>query len=507
MRQVLNRLNGRLQIIAVLSGILTFAAMALAFGVLFKPQSEHVLLQDVLDPVGENRYSVSWVSPSEPVIGRFGIDDQYIYEQVLRDYLSGKLEIVDQARIEAGVEGAAEMARSPKRSIRLRSRVTPVLLLQNKSLAVFQVETDTLVLDVDSGDGSLTSSRVETRFETIRIASTRLGLSVRHVEATNVASDLSFASSPNSGSKLGGFNYYPASAPWDVFWRDFPVAEIRADFQRMNELGANSVRIFLNRSAFESAETRATSLERLKQLLDIADETGLRVIITCFDFGRGYSLRGLAEDWTHLDGILAVAARHDVVALIDLKNEPDLDFEQWGEARVEVWLATLSTLSKASYPSAQVTIGWSNAEDAQRLIGHVDVVSFHDYAPAETLSERIAILENAAAGKAVMLTEIGHTRWGINPFRQSQSKAYASQLNQVDTLDGVFVWTLNDFDHVPSTVAGWRPWRKAMQAKYGLDRDSAALVSAFFDTFATLEDHQSHPNNLTTSLTSIGNLK
>ena len=116
-------------------------------------------------------------------------------------------------------------------------------------------------------------------------------------------------------------------------------------------------------------------------------------------------------------------------------------------------------------------------------------------------------LENDAAGKAVMLTEIGHTKWGINPFRQSQSEAYANQLNQVGTLDGVLIWTLNDFDHVPSTVAGWRPWRKAMQAKYGLHRDSKALVSAFFDTFASLEEHQLHPKNVTTSTTSRGNLK
>lgn len=494
MRHVLNRLNNRVQIMVILSGIIAFAVLALAFGVLFKPQSEYVLLQDVLDPVSENRYSVSWVSPSAPVIGRFGLDDQNTYEQVLQDYLSGKLANVDRGRIEPNAQLAAQSAPGSKRSIRLRSRVMPVLLLKNKSLAVFQVETDTLVLGIDPADGRLVRTQIETRFETIRIASTRLGLSVRHVEATRTAQAMSFDAGVGFSAKLGGFNYYPASAPWDVFWREFPVAEIRSDFQRMNELGANSVRIFLNRTAFESIETRAVSLERLMQLLDIAKENDLRVIVTCFDFGRGYNLKGLAEDWTHLDGILAVAARHDAVALIDLKNEPDLDFDLWGQARVEAWLATLSTLAKASYPEGQVTIGWSNAEDAQRLTDYVDVVSFHDYAPAKTLEARIATLKQAATGKAVMLTEIGHSRWGVNPFRQSQAEAYANQLSQVSALDGVFVWTLNDFDHVPNTVAGWRPWRKAMQAKYGLDDKSAALVSAFFEWFATRRDRQPNPN-------------
>lgn len=493
MRKVLNRLNRRLQIIAVIFGIVTFGALSLLFGVAFKPQSEYVLLQDVLDPVGENRYSVSRMSQDEPVIGQFGPDDQMIYEKVLRNYLSGKLKIVDSSRIEAGVEASAALATETMRAVRLRSRVAPRLLLQNNSLAVFQVETDTLILKINPQDGSLRASYVETRFETIRIASTRLGLTIRHVEPTAPAVQVPFEDRVPLDTKLAGFNYYPSSAPWDEFWQVFPEEEIQQDFQRMDKLGANSIRIFLNRSAFESIETRAQSLGRLKQLLDLAEMHNLRVIVTCFDFGRGYSLRGLAEDWTHLDAILSIAANHDAVALFDLKNEPDLDFERWGEARVETWLTTLSTLAKASYPNAQITIGWSNAADAKRLIDYVDVVSFHDYEPADRLPTRIAALKEAAAGKAVMLTEIGHTKWGLNPFRQSQSKAYEAQLRHVTALDGIFVWTLNDFEKVPTTVAGWRPWRKAMQAKYGLDADSLALVAAFFDNFLIPQGHKPHP--------------
>lgn len=488
MKTALTRLNARLRLGLVTSGLAAFALIAFVFGVSFQPQSQHALLQDILDPVGETRYSIEWTAPDMQAVGALNDADTYAYEKVLRDYLSGKLEMVDGSRLEDGVPlvfGGGRDLNEPPQSIPLRSRVRPILSMRNKALAVFEVETDALSLTFDTMGERLNAGRLETRRQTVRIAQTGLGLTVRHVEA--LADPVAFKGDERTtrfkGSRLAGFNYYPASAPWDQFWTNFPETEIRADFERMKQVGVNSVRVFVNRSAFETTGTREISLARLETLLDIADTHEMKVILTCFDFGRGYNLRGLSEDWTHLDGILRVVSGHNALGLIDLKNEPDLDFEAWGAARVEIWLSTLMQLTRATYPDLPLTIGWSNATDAERLVDQVDVVSFHDYEPAKHLSQRIDRLTSVAAGKPVMLTEIGHSKWGVNPFRASQLDQFNLQLAQMDDLEGVFVWTLNDFDHVPSTVAGWRPWRKAMQAKYGLSPQTLERFSVFIARF------------------------
>ena len=59
-----------------------------------------------------------------------------------------------------------------------------------------------------------------------------------------------------------------------------------------------------------------------------------------------------------------------------------------------------------------------------------------------------------------------------NPIQYSQKKQasfYADLLTNIDALTlSSYSWTLHDFQKVPLSVVGRRPWRRAYQRHYGL---------------------------------------
>jgi len=135
--------------------------------------------------------------------------------------------------------------------------------------------------------------------------------------------------------KFVGINYYPASASWADFWKEFPKDEIQKDLETANDLNVNSLRIFLTHDYFDMENTRENALMKLEVFLDICEAKGLSVLITLFDLRPNYTLSNWNADISHIDRILSRIAGHKAILGIDLKNQPDLDFEIWGQERVE----------------------------------------------------------------------------------------------------------------------------------------------------------------------------
>jgi endo-1,4-beta-mannosidase len=79
-----------------------------------------------------------------------------------------------------------------------------------------------------------------------------------------------------------------------------------------------------------------------------------------------------------------------------------------------------------------------------------------------------------AAGKPVVVSEIGQTSFGA--FRafpsseQTQAEELDTRLAALDGADGVLVWTLHDFDRVDAAAVGASPWAQRLQAAFGLIR-------------------------------------
>jgi hypothetical protein len=271
-----------------------------------------------------------------------------------------------------------------------------------------------------------------------------------------------------------GLNYYPAAASWKDFWTNFPLAEIRSDLETAQGLSVNSVRIFLNHEYFNAAESQEDGLAKLAIFLDLCREKNINVLVTLFDLRPNYTLSNWAADIDHIDSILGVVGGHEAILGIDIKNQPDLDFENWGEGVVEGWLTVMAQHIQTSYPDLAVTAGWSKAQNAARLTDVFDVVTYHEYQNPKGFADRLKSVARAAGDKPVMITELGATVWKP-PFitklgEKSQASRLRRQLSQAAGVNGLYVWTLHDFDEVGREIVGPLPWRRAQQKHYGLMR-------------------------------------
>ncbi|GGX69852.1 hypothetical protein GCM10011309_19850 [Litorimonas cladophorae] len=271
-----------------------------------------------------------------------------------------------------------------------------------------------------------------------------------------------------------GVNYYPASASWKDFWADFPVREIKSDLDTISDINANSVRIFLNHEYFDSEDTQTDAITKLNVFLDLCAVNEIQVLITLFDLRPDYTLSNMSDDIDHIDRVLEAVSGHSAILGIDIKNQADLDFPAWGKGVVEGWLTVMARHIQMQYPDLPVTVGWSNPNSALGLNGIVDLVTYHEYGGVDGFAERLNTIRSEVGKKPIMITELGSTIW--NPLRSTraaeakQASRLESQLSQSSSANGVFVWTLNDFEHVGSDVVGPRPWRKAQQRQFGLIR-------------------------------------
>lgn len=292
--------------------------------------------------------------------------------------------------------------------------------------------------------------------------------------------------------RLTGLNYYPASASWRDFWTDFPIDEITADLEIARALNVNALRIFLTHDYFDSPLTRGAALEKLTAFLDLCEAKDIKVLVTLFDLRPDYTLSNWAADIDHIDYIVSDIAAHKAILGVDLKNQADLDFDSWGAGIVEAWLTVMARHIQSHFPDLPVTTGWSTADNAARLSDVFDLVTYHEYQNPEGFSARLDAVKSAVGDKPVMITELGSTIWHP-PFIQSvgenaQANRLKDQLSQARDSAGVFVWTLNDFDHVGTEVVGRLPWRKAQQKHYGLTRadgtlrPAAAVLKSFAET-------------------------
>ena len=286
--------------------------------------------------------------------------------------------------------------------------------------------------------------------------------------------------------RTDGVNYYPAGTPWRDFWPSYDPAQTEADFARIRALGANSVRIFLTRSAFLSRDGAQTALDNLSHLLDAAHRAGLSVIPTLFDLKQDFRVTTWADDVRYLNRVLPVLATAPAVSFVDLKNEPDLDFSAHGIAEITAWLRSMMGMTRMIAPDLPLTIGWSAATFAQRHAAALDVISYHDYAPAGQTRETLETVRRNAHGKPVVVSEIGTSSYaplgGAAGSESTQARQLAARMAALAKADGVLVWTLYDFARVDPTVVGASPWVRRLQGAFGLfradgtEKEAAAVV-------------------------------
>lgn len=80
-----------------------------------------------------------------------------------------------------------------------------------------------------------------------------------------------------------GINYWPRDKAMD-WWKEFDGDEVDRDFQNIEEMGFDSVRIFLMWEDFQPEPHRVSgdALDHLGTVLDVAGRYGLKVVPTFF---------------------------------------------------------------------------------------------------------------------------------------------------------------------------------------------------------------------------------
>jgi hypothetical protein len=278
-----------------------------------------------------------------------------------------------------------------------------------------------------------------------------------------------------------GINYYPARSPWQQFWEEFDTATVAQDFQLIASGRFNTVRIFIPYQQFGGASVKDEYLVRLAKLLEIAENKDLKIIITLFDFFLGYQVK----DWTHSFRQASVLVQrfkdHPAILAWDIKNEPDLDFENFGDYEVMEWLRVMALHIKSIAPNAMLTVGWSDAEHINVLKENLDILSFHFYGNPTELE---TILKQDY-GKPLFLQEAGaHSFdpwWYPLARNQIEQQKYISEIGDLLIQNPVSFawWTLYDFKKVPSNVAGSGIITKGIQKNFGLRENFASPKPAW----------------------------
>jgi hypothetical protein len=265
-----------------------------------------------------------------------------------------------------------------------------------------------------------------------------------------------------------GFNYDhdDASRLLEDYWEsEWPAVE--EDFREMKDLGANVVRIHLQVGKLLDAPDRPNerALARLRRLLDLAEEVGLRLDITGLGSYRKSDVPvwydALSEEarWEaqarFWEFVAAACARSPAVFCYDLMNEPVVP---GGRRRPGEWLGPpfgeyhyvqVVTLDQAERPRPEIARAWIERlarairkHDERHLItvglvdwsldrpgltsGFVpekiapllDFLSVHIYPESGKVEEALATLKGFAAGKPVVIEETFPLRCSIPEFRE-----------------------------------------------------------------------------------------
>ena len=291
-----------------------------------------------------------------------------------------------------------------------------------------------------------------------------------------------------------GINYYPAAYPWDRFWTHFDSTLIAQDFELIRSAYFNTIRIFVPYDQFGGPDVDLSYLDRLRELLDIAEANNLKVIVTLFDFFLGYAV----DEWTlsdrHAEIIATALADHKAILAWDIKNEPDLDFENHDQHRVTEWLAFMARRIKQYAPHHLVTIGWSTPKHITTLADYVDIFAFHFYQDPKELDKAL----DRDFEKPVLLEETGlhsFNAWWY-PFKKSESDQANYTQEVLDIIEEHNIsytwWTLYDFKKIPDNVVGKVTWRKGIQKNFGLI-DKGGRKKKAFDLLEQFNRSASNP--------------
>ena len=288
-------------------------------------------------------------------------------------------------------------------------------------------------------------------------------------------------------------NYFPAAHSWERMWTQFDKATIDADFKRIADLHANTVRIILQVPAIGWPTPNPRMLDELAQVVALADSHGLAVQLTLFDHWGSYDHGTESQQWAKT--VLAPYRDDRRIAFVELQNEiaPSNDAAMaWARDMLPYLRSlvgrTLVTLSPAA--------GVVNLALLQQRLGtsQPDFYDFHFYGQPALAYQALAEARRIAGSVPLLIGETGFStslsNLQVGPMPNVAAlEAYQAyfyrHLNFATTrlgLPAAAPWTLSDF--VPGTLAT----TNETEYSYGLFRVDGSPKPVVAEELAFLND-------------------
>ena len=367
----------------------------------------------------------------------------------LQEYLGG-------SALSAALDVATDERAVESSTVHLRQELT--LEFYSDDGAIVAVSVPVVEVARVVGDGALTPRQVVWSDEAWRFVMILEDGNWRLHQLQIVAVDNTapFAGSARLEQRLKGINSVTVNN-LDPTWNTYDPTVAAAELDMVQDLGLDTMRVFIAGPEFGTVDTAS-----IADFLDLAAARKVSVVPVLFDGSADHSVDNWRPDREYLDHVVGDLAGHPAIAMWDLKNEPDLDDERSGGASiVDARLDRVSSDVRSIDPSTPVTVGWSSADHATRVLSAVDVVSFHHFANADSLDNAIRDTEAGIGDHQLVVSEFGRPAW-VGFVRGMQPAAQAGDVGRlVDVIErhdpaGSMVWVLRDPDRAiePGLVAG-----------------------------------------------------
>ena len=239
-----------------------------------------------------------------------------------------------------------------------------------------------------------------------------------------------------------GVTYYRPGTGWaPQVWKQFDPEATRKDFARMKELGVNCVRVFLTFHSFyqEPGSLQPEGLARFDQFLTLAEEAGIYVHPTGPDHWEGlpnWSPVTIGDEPTlqALEGFWRLfAARYrgrKVIFAYDLKNEPEVEWDQSMSARWNDWLkkkyATMEKLRAAWNRTNDIQFGQVTIPGPKEAFKNRELLDFQAF--REELADEWTRRQTAAIKSADpdALVTVGLIQWSVPALLPGSPRHYSA---------------------------------------------------------------------------------
>jgi hypothetical protein len=274
-------------------------------------------------------------------------------------------------------------------------------------------------------------------------------------------------------------NYYPAGDGWTYMWTRWNPEAIDADFARIATANANGVRVIVHPSVFGFPEPDSKQLSKLAYVVETAEQHGLRVQLTLFDWWLDYARIDESRRWA--TAILEPYRDDPRVAFVELQNELDA-----ANNEALSWARAMIPCVREVVGSIPITISVSGSHSLpglQRLVDAQLGLDFYDLHYYGKAALAYHTFNRARSIVGIVPLRIGETGYATHPIAEEapsgtdirwreaeQDKFYrtlavAARENE---LPPVAPWILSDFR--PGAIPLTRSAPDPAQSAFGLLR-------------------------------------